>query len=209
MKIDESTVGWNLGRAEGPPGSAAGLFRGNGVDVLDGQLVDVPRRRSSAGSAVLVGEAAIGDRWGPSPLGEQCSQPLQPRVVGDSGRPTLYGHVEAVNGDTESTTRVSLDVANLARLRTATEVVMPIEPEGADTGHVGSAIGIDRGQPEGVVVRSASAGLLGQVGLELQVFEANEIGRGFYDAYGFQPFDRHTNEQAGQSELRLRFEPNT
>jgi len=40
--------------------------------------------------------------------------------------------------------------------------------------------------------------------LELDVFEANSIGRHFYDAYGFELVDRHLNEATGQPELRLR-----
>jgi putative acetyltransferase len=39
--------------------------------------------------------------------------------------------------------------------------------------------------------------------LELNVFEANAIGRRFYDAYGFELVGRHMNETAGQPELRL------
>jgi len=42
--------------------------------------------------------------------------------------------------------------------------------------------------------------------LELDVFEANQIGRGFYDAYGFHIIDSHMNETAGLAELRLRLE---
>ena len=41
--------------------------------------------------------------------------------------------------------------------------------------------------------------------LELNVFEANAIGRRFYEAYGFRFVDRHVNEAAGHPELRLRF----
>ena len=40
--------------------------------------------------------------------------------------------------------------------------------------------------------------------LELNVFEANTIGRRFYDAYGFDLVDRHIHEASGQPELRLR-----
>jgi putative acetyltransferase len=40
--------------------------------------------------------------------------------------------------------------------------------------------------------------------LELNVFEANGIGRRFYAAYGFELSDRHVNEATGQPELRLR-----
>jgi putative acetyltransferase len=40
--------------------------------------------------------------------------------------------------------------------------------------------------------------------LELSVFEANTIGRRFYDAYGFNLVDRHIHEESGQPELRLR-----
>lgn len=42
--------------------------------------------------------------------------------------------------------------------------------------------------------------------LELNVFEANEIGRRFYDVYGFEIVGRHMNEAAGQTELRLRLD---
>lgn len=42
--------------------------------------------------------------------------------------------------------------------------------------------------------------------LELDVFEANEAGRRFYDAYGFEFVDRHVNEASGHTELRLRLE---
>ena len=41
--------------------------------------------------------------------------------------------------------------------------------------------------------------------LDLNVFEANAIGRAFYEAYGFHLVGRHLNEVAGQYELRLRF----
>lgn len=40
--------------------------------------------------------------------------------------------------------------------------------------------------------------------LELDVFEANHIGRRFYDAYGFEVVGRHTHEATGQTQLRLR-----
>jgi len=40
--------------------------------------------------------------------------------------------------------------------------------------------------------------------LEVNVFEANSIGRRFYDAYGFEFVDRHINDITGQPELRLR-----
>ena len=40
--------------------------------------------------------------------------------------------------------------------------------------------------------------------LELDVFEANTVGRRFYDAYGFVAVGRQMNDVAGQPELRLR-----
>ena len=40
--------------------------------------------------------------------------------------------------------------------------------------------------------------------LELDVFEANSIGRAFYDSYGFEVVGRHTDEATGCSALRLR-----
>ena len=40
--------------------------------------------------------------------------------------------------------------------------------------------------------------------LELSVFEANAIGRRFYDAYGFEFVERHIHEASGETELRLR-----
>jgi putative acetyltransferase len=42
--------------------------------------------------------------------------------------------------------------------------------------------------------------------LELSVFEANEIGRRFYDAYGFRIIERRIEETSGQPELRLRLD---
>ncbi|MDJ0769002.1 MAG: GNAT family N-acetyltransferase [Ilumatobacter sp.] len=42
--------------------------------------------------------------------------------------------------------------------------------------------------------------------LVLDVFEANAIGRRFYEAYGFEVVDRHLNDEIGHWELRLRFE---
>lgn len=40
--------------------------------------------------------------------------------------------------------------------------------------------------------------------LELAVFEANEIGRRFDDAYGFEIVERRIEESTGEAELRLR-----
>jgi putative acetyltransferase len=40
--------------------------------------------------------------------------------------------------------------------------------------------------------------------LELSVFEANEIGRRFYEAYGFRAIERRINVDTGLPELRLR-----
>ena len=42
--------------------------------------------------------------------------------------------------------------------------------------------------------------------LELNVFEANEIGRRFYEAYGFEVVGRHVGEATGHPELRLRLD---
>ena len=43
--------------------------------------------------------------------------------------------------------------------------------------------------------------------LELDVFKANPIGRGFYQRYGFVQIDEHVHEESGQPSLRLRFGP--
>jgi putative acetyltransferase len=40
--------------------------------------------------------------------------------------------------------------------------------------------------------------------LELDVFEANSIGRRFYDAYGFRAVGRHEHEETGHRLVRLR-----
>lgn len=42
--------------------------------------------------------------------------------------------------------------------------------------------------------------------LELDVFEANSIGRRFYEAYGFRRVDRHIHEETEQNVLRLRLD---
>lgn len=40
--------------------------------------------------------------------------------------------------------------------------------------------------------------------LELGVFEQNEVGRGFYAAYGFEIVGRQIEQETGEAELRLR-----
>ncbi len=42
--------------------------------------------------------------------------------------------------------------------------------------------------------------------LELSVFEANAVGRRFYDRYGFRFVDRRVEEETGLPELRLRLD---
>jgi putative acetyltransferase len=42
--------------------------------------------------------------------------------------------------------------------------------------------------------------------LELDVFEANTIGRRFYDAYGFRFVRRHVHDMTGLTQLRLRLD---
>lgn len=42
--------------------------------------------------------------------------------------------------------------------------------------------------------------------LELDVFEANRIGRRFYDRYGFTPVRAHVHEPTGLTMLRLRLD---
>jgi putative acetyltransferase len=41
--------------------------------------------------------------------------------------------------------------------------------------------------------------------LELDVFEANPIGRAFYDKYGFVPIRRFVHDETGETEIRLRY----
>ncbi len=41
--------------------------------------------------------------------------------------------------------------------------------------------------------------------LELEVFEANTLGRAFYARYGFVPVGRHVHAETGQPALRLRY----
>lgn len=45
--------------------------------------------------------------------------------------------------------------------------------------------------------------------VELEVFEANTIGRGFYAAYGFQDVGKGTEPATGLPVIRLRFDPST
>ncbi len=42
--------------------------------------------------------------------------------------------------------------------------------------------------------------------LELEVFEANDIGRAFYDAYGFAVIGERLDEETGLRLLRLRLD---
>ncbi len=43
--------------------------------------------------------------------------------------------------------------------------------------------------------------------LELDVFEANPVGRAFYEAYGFVRVAERLDQETGQVALRLRWEP--
>lgn len=43
--------------------------------------------------------------------------------------------------------------------------------------------------------------------LELSVFEANHLGRRFYEKYGFEHVATQTNAATGETELRLRLAP--
>ena len=42
--------------------------------------------------------------------------------------------------------------------------------------------------------------------LELDVFEANSLGRSFYASYGFVPVKTHRDEATGEMMIRLRYE---
>jgi len=42
--------------------------------------------------------------------------------------------------------------------------------------------------------------------LDVEVFDANEIGRAFYDAYGFEKVETRVDEKTGQPVLRLRLD---
>ena len=42
--------------------------------------------------------------------------------------------------------------------------------------------------------------------LDVEVFEANEIGRAFYDAYGFEVIGERVHEETGHLVLRLRLD---
>lgn len=41
--------------------------------------------------------------------------------------------------------------------------------------------------------------------LEVEVFQANSIGRKFYSSYGFQPMSEKNHQETGQTLLRLKF----
>lgn len=61
-------------------------------------------------------------------------------------------------------------------------------------------------QARGIGRALMDSAMSGRDFLELNVFEANDTGRRFYDAYGFRLVDRQINERAGETELRLRLE---
>jgi putative acetyltransferase len=42
--------------------------------------------------------------------------------------------------------------------------------------------------------------------LELDVFEANKLGRAFYAKYGFVPINKYQEELTGEMMIRLRYE---
>src|SRR5437660_3132270 len=87
--------------SERPSSGAAGLLGGDREGILGHELVDEPWRRTGAGGAVLVGEAAVGHGRCPAALGEYLGEALQQRVVVHTDGPPLARHVVAVDGDAE------------------------------------------------------------------------------------------------------------
>jgi len=45
------------------------------------------------------------------------------------------------------------------------------------------------------------------VELEVEVFEENNIGRAFYNKYGFKKIKKYTHEESGFEVLRMKFRP--
>ncbi len=89
-----------------------------------------------------------------------------------------------------------------------------VEKEGKVVGFIaliGSEVGAIFVQPEfhgkgaGRLLMDKAKQLCGA--LEVEVFEANEIGRAFYAKSGFQPLSESIHEQTGNRMLRLRFDP--
>ena len=62
------------------------------------------------------------------------------------------------------------------------------------------------GQGIGKALMDKAQGLHGN--LEVEVFEANTIGRTFYSKYGFEHLEEKLHEPTGQQVLRLKFTAN-
>ena len=129
--------------SEGPSGSAASLLGGNRMDILGHELIDVPRRRPGARSTVLMGEPATFHGGRPAASSEHLGEALEQRVIADTDDVALERHVLTTYRDSERATRVPLDVQDLARSRTDSEVVPTVDAERTHGSHVEPAVGVN------------------------------------------------------------------
>ncbi len=88
---------------------------------LGHELVDVPRRRTGARGAVLVGEAPSTTVGRPAALGEHVGETPQQRVVGDTDGPAPRAPRRSRGWRRRRRSGVALDVPDPARPRTAAE----------------------------------------------------------------------------------------
>src|SRR6266511_4382806 len=131
------------------PASRAVRFRGGDPERgVEGEEVQLPRRRSGARGAERRGERVALHLGRPPTLAVQAGHPLQRRWIGDPGRLALQDQVDALQPDRERAGRVRRQVASLAGAGSAGEVEVAVEPCGADAGGVGAAV--RPGRPEEV-----------------------------------------------------------
>src|SRR6266536_4067209 len=169
------------------PASRAVRFRGGDPERgVEGEEVQLPRRRSGARGAERRGERVALHLGRPPTLAVQAGHPLQRRWIGDPGRLALQDQVDALQPDRERAGRVRRQVASLAGAGSAGEAEIAVEPCGADAGGVGAAV--RPGRPEEVrgarlrlagheeVVRPAPRQRRGSVAVEVGHLDGLSVG---------------------------------
>src|SRR4029079_14538285 len=141
---------------EPPARRATGLGSEDAVDGRRRDLTQVPRRRTGARRAVVVGERPVLDLGRPALVAVALRQSLEGGLVGHLGGRPLDRQVDAAVGERDRAARVLDEVLALARPVAAHDVDLAVIPQRSDAGEMGPAVGPRRRQERRLFLRRAA-----------------------------------------------------
>ena len=125
---------------EPPERGAVWLSRGVPDGGVEGETVEVPRRRTGAGGAEWPREGRALDLHRPAALPAARGQALQGRPVGYPDRLAFEDDIDGWQAGRDRAGRVGGQIAGFTRPRSAREIDVAVESESADPGSVGAAV---------------------------------------------------------------------